>query len=131
MTAKLDTSILFIQVANLEARARPHAWHPSTDLFESESGYTVQVEIAGMKDEDFSIQYNRNRLVISGRRQQPNTKCAYHRMEIPSGEFSTIVELPTNVDINSAAANYERGFLIIHIPRKEPVNIEINPGKDA
>ena len=66
MTAKLDTSILFIQVANLEARARPHAWHPSTDLFESESGYTVQVEIAGMKDEDFSIQYNRNRLVISG-----------------------------------------------------------------
>ena len=131
MTAKLDTSILFIQVANLDARTRLHAWHPPTDLYETETGFTVQVEIAGMQDEDFSIQYDRSRLVITGRRQQPNTKCAYHRMEIPSGEFSAIVELPANVDINSADANYERGFLTIHIPRKEPINIEINPKKDA
>lgn len=131
MTPKLNTSILFIQVANLETRARPHVWNPPTDLYESENGFTVQVEIAGMKGDDFSIQYDLNRLVITGRRQQPNTKCAYHRMEIPSGEFSTIVELPNNVDINSAEANYEKGFLTIHIPRKEPVNIEINPGKDA
>jgi HSP20 family protein len=131
MTAKLNTSILFIQAANLETRSRPHAWHPPTDLYESENGYTVQVEIAGMQDEDFSIQYDHSRLVITGRRQQPNTKCAYHRMEIPSGEFSVIVDLPANVDINSSAAHYEHGFLIIHIPRKEPVNIEITPGESA
>ena len=131
MTAKIDTSILFIQVTNLEARARLHTWHPPTDLYESEIGYTVQVEIAGMREEDFSILYDRSRLVITGSRQQPNTKCAYYRMEILSGEFSVIVELPANVDINSADANYERGFLTIHIPCKEPVNIEINPGKDT
>ena len=130
MANKLDTSILFIRVANLELRARPHAWHPPTDLFETEDGYTVRIEIAGMEDEAFSIQYSQNMLMVSGRRPMRNQKCAYHRMEIPTGEFFTTVQLPGNLEINAARADYDLGFLTIHIPRKAPVNIEINSKKE-
>ncbi len=128
MAEKLDASIMFIRVANLEIRARPHAWHPPTDLFETDEGYTIRMEVAGMNQEDFSIQYNKNVLVISGKRPLLNRKCAYHRMEIPSGDFFTTVQLPENIDINAATAEYDRGFLTVEIPRKLPVNIEINDG---
>jgi HSP20 family molecular chaperone IbpA len=57
-----------------------------------------------------------------------NQKCAYHRMEIPTGEFISSVELPAQVDINAATAEYENGFLTVQIPRKLPVNIEVNRG---
>jgi HSP20 family protein len=128
MTKDLGTSIMFIQATNLEIRTRSHAWHPPTDLYETEDGYTIRLEIAGMNVEDFFIQYDQNLLVISGRRPMTNQKCAYHRMEIPTGEFISSVELPANVDINAAAAEYENGFLTIQIPRKLPVNIEVNRG---
>lgn len=128
MANKLGKSIVFIRAANLKIRTRSHAWHPPTDLYETEDGYTIRLEIAGMNVEDFSIQYNQNLLVISGRRPMLNQKCAYHRMEISTGEFIAAVELPTQVKIDAATAEYENGFLTIHIPRKLPVNIEVNHG---
>ena len=129
MADKLDTPILFIRVTNLEIRTRPHAWHPPTDLFETDFGYTIRVEVAGMNEEDFSIQYNENMLVISGKRPMLNPKCAYHRMEIPSGDFLTTVQMPDNININLADAQYDCGFLTVRIPRKEPVNIKIDSKK--
>lgn len=126
MAKELGASIVFIQAAHLEIRTRSHAWHPPTDLYETEDGYTIRLEIAGMNVEDFFLQYDQNLLVISGRRPMTNQKCAYHRMEISTGEFIASVELPAQVDIDSAAAEYENGFLTIQIPRKLPVNIEVN-----
>ncbi|MBM3136778.1 MAG: Hsp20/alpha crystallin family protein, partial [Chloroflexi bacterium] len=120
MTRQLGASILFIRAANLEIRKRSHAWHPPTDLFETDDGYTVRLEIAGMNVEDFSILYDQNLLVVSGRRPLLNQKCAYHRMEIPTGEFIASIELPSQVDINEATAEYENGFLTINLPRKLP-----------
>jgi HSP20 family protein len=128
MAKDLGTSIVFLHATNLEIRTRSHAWQPPTDLYETDDGYTIRLEIAGMNVEDFFIQYDQNLLVISGRRPMTNQKCAYHRMEIPTGEFISSVELPAQVDINAAAAEYENGFLTIQIPRKLPVNIEVNRG---
>lgn len=79
-----------------------------------------------MNVEDFSILYDQNLLVVSGRRPLLNQKCAYHRMEIPTGEFIASIELPSQVDINEATAEYENGFLTINLPRKLPINIEVN-----
>lgn len=122
---KLKTPIIFIRMADLQLRQKPHVWQPPTDLFETEAGYTVRIEIAGMKEENFSIQYNHDTLVIAGQRPQLNDKCAYHRMEIPVGEFLSQVELPHDIDIQAATAEYERGFLTIKLPRKKPVSIKI------
>jgi HSP20 family protein len=129
MEKQLGASIVFIRASNLQIRTRSHAWHPPTDVYETEEGYTIRLEIAGMNVEDFFIQYDQNLLVVSGRRPMAIQKCAYHRMEIPTGEFIAAVELPVQVDINAATAEYENGFLTIQIPRKIPVNIEVNRGE--
>ena len=118
------------RILKLEITPHSHAWHPPTDLFENENGFVVRVEIAGMIENDFSIHYDNNMLFVMGNRHIFDTNCAYHRMEIAYGEFSTRITLPDDANINQATAEYENGFLTIYIPRSKPVNINISSQKE-
>jgi HSP20 family protein len=83
------------------------------------------VEVAGMRQSDFTINAEDNFLVISGIRSESPDRRVYRQMEIRFGEFSTAVELPMGVDVNKAEADYEDGFLNIILPKLKPTNINI------
>ncbi len=93
------------------------AWEPPTDVYENEEGLVVQVEIAGMGEEDFSITLGERVLVIEGVRKDPEPKRAYYQMEIRYGEFRAEVYLPWTVDPDRVQAVYEAGFLKVFLPR--------------
>jgi HSP20 family protein len=83
------------------------------------------VEVAGMRQSDFTIDVEDNFLVISGTRLESPERHAYHQMEIRFGEFSTSVEVPAGVDVSKAVADYEDGFLNLVLPKITPTNINI------
>jgi HSP20 family protein len=105
--------------------ARPHVWRPSTDVLETENGLVVRVEIAGMRDGDFSITLNDKTLFIKGSRAVLTEGRAFYQMEIPFGEFSTEVELPFPIDSMGIDAVYQDGFLRIWLPKIKPHKISI------
>ncbi len=119
------------RILKLEITPHSHAWHPPTDLFETGTEFIIRVEIAGMSENGFTVHYDKNILVVLGKRSTLDLKCAYHRMEIPYGEFSTHVQLPEEADIRHALAEYENGFLTIHVPKSKPVNINITSEKES
>ena len=119
------------RILKLEITPHSHAWRPPTDLFETETEFIVRVEIAGLSENDFSVNYDRNMLVVLGKRSTLDSKCAYHRMEIPYGEFSTRIPLPEEADIRRASAEYENGFLTIRVPRSKPVNIKFSSEEES
>jgi HSP20 family protein len=131
MSAEKKVTTFTAHIMKLEVTPHSHAWHPPTDLFETGKEFVVRVEIAGMSENDFSVQYDRNLLVILGKRSTPDSKCAYHRMEIPYGEFSARIPMPEEADIKNALAEYENGFLTIHVPRSKPINVKISPEKES
>ncbi len=101
-------------------------WRPPTDVYESEDCIIVKVEIAGMSQERFEITYYKNTLNISGcRSDEISTKKAFHQLEIGYGEFSTSIEINIAIQVDKAEANYQNGFLIIHLPKSQPRNIQI------
>jgi HSP20 family protein len=104
---------------------RPRLWRPPTDVFETEDLLIVRVEIAGMRDADFTISLEDRRLVIGGTRPDLAERRAYHQMEIPFGEFSTEVELSTPVVPERVEAVYRDGFLKITLPKAKPRQILI------
>ncbi len=114
------------RIVNLKIALQPHAWHPPTDLFETGQEYTIRIEIAGMHEDGFSISYMDDAITIIGRRPPFNPKCAYHRMEIPYGEFTASVQVPEDADPGMASAEYDNGFLTITIPKSKAVDIKIN-----
>lgn len=104
---------------------RSHAWRPPTDVYEQTEEIVVRVEVAGMDEEDFTIAIHDQLLVVRGTRIDTPEKRAYHQMEIRYGEFSTEVDLPVQVDVENAKAKYQKGFLIIKLPKMQPKQIQI------
>jgi len=102
-----------------------YSWSPPTDVFETDASFIVRVEVAGMRQSDFTIDVKNNFLVINGMRMEPPERRAYHQMEIRFGEFSTAVEVPVGVDVSRADADYEDGFLTIVLPKINPTTINI------
>jgi HSP20 family protein len=103
----------------------PLSWRPPTDVYETESALMIRVELAGMREADFSIGYSERLLTIRGARQDTQERRAYHQMEIPFGEFFIEIELTVAIAADQIAATYQDGFLRIVLPKAQPVQIKI------
>jgi HSP20 family protein len=118
---------MLIESLSWQVRLQAHVWSPPTDVFETEKAYVVRVEVAGMRQQDFSIQLENNLLTISGSRPDTPERRAYHQMEVRFGEFGTVVGLPGPVDLDRSSAEYEDGFLTVTLPKALPARIKIQP----
>ncbi|MGE5462002.1 MAG: Hsp20/alpha crystallin family protein [Syntrophothermus sp.] len=100
-------------------------WTPPTDVYETDSGLIVKLEIAGMREEDFEVVVEEQVLVIRGQRFDQNERRAYHQMEIRFGKFEIAIGLPSGVDLEQASAEYNQGFLTVIFPKKQAKQIEV------
>jgi HSP20 family protein len=100
-------------------------WMPPTDVYETESGLIVKVEVAGLREEDFEVVVENQVLMIRGIRSDANERRAYHQMEIRSGKFEIAIGLPSGVDLDEASAEYNQGFLTINFPKMQAKQIEV------
>ena len=105
--------------------SRPHAWRPPTDMYETDEAIIIRVEVAGMREADFTISLTERILTIRGIRQDTPERRAYHQLEIPFGEFSSEVELPYAVLSDKVDAVYRDGFLRITLPIAQPKHIKV------
>jgi len=106
--------------------SHPNVWRPPTDVFEIEEAVVVRVEIAGIREIDFSIILDKRTLYIRGLRTDTSERRAYHQIEIRYGEFISEVDLPYPVDIDKIEAIYSNGFLKITLPRAYPRQVRIS-----
>ena len=93
-------------------------WVPNTDVYETDSGLVIKVELPGMKSENLEIVIEENRLRISGNRPDccRAPKCSFLIMEISYGPFESVLDLPSGYDLGQAKAIYVNGFLRIDVP---------------
>jgi len=103
--------------AGRESSARAH-WVRNTDVYATDSGLVIKVELAGMRSEHLEITVEGNRLRISGTRPDGcrAPKCSFLVMEINYGPFESVLELPQGYDLGQAKAAYLNGFLRIDVP---------------
>lgn len=106
--------------------ARQHkTWSPPTDVYETDDCMMVKVEIAGMKEEDFSISLDAQTLVITGVRHDPAAKLGYQQMEILYGHFETRVHVPRAIEEDEIEATYRNGFLAVRLPKAKPRRVPV------
>ncbi len=93
-------------------------WAPNTDVYSTDAGLVVKVELAGMKSDSLEIVVDGSRLRISGTRPDccRAAQCNFLVMEITYGPFETVLDLPSGYDLNAAKAIYVNGFLRIDVP---------------
>ncbi len=105
-------------------------WRPPTDVYETENEVVVRIEIAGMREDDFTIYLEGRSLQVRGMRADIPGRRSYHQMEIRHGEFSSEVTLPFDVNLENIEAVYSAGFLKINLPKIQNQHIPIQSNQD-
>ncbi len=93
-------------------------WSPNTDVYVTEEGLVIKLELAGMRREDLELTVEGRVLRISGQRPDGcrTAKCTFLAMDINYGAFERVIELPRGYDLRRAQAGYLNGFLRIDVP---------------
>ena len=93
-------------------------WAPNTDVYVSDTGIVIKVELAGMQRENLELTVEGNSLRVSGQRPDGcrSGHCKFLVMEIDYGAFETVIEVPEGFDVSRGKAVYQNGFLRIDIP---------------
>src|SRR5262245_39114471 len=115
---KISSSPHFLTPVSQAGSTNNGHWVPNTDVYATEGGIVVKVELAGMRSEHLEIIVEGNRLRISGNRPDGcrAPKCSFLVMEINYGPFESLLELPPGYDLSLAKAAYLNGFLRIDVP---------------
>jgi len=94
-------------------------WRPPVEVYETSGSLVVNVEIAGIDQNDLRIDLDGDRLAIRGVRhdRRQSEKRSYHEARIPYGAFGADVFVPFPIDGEAVEAEYADGFLRIVLPR--------------
>ena len=101
-------------------------WTPASDIYETESGYLIALDLPGIDRNALEIDIDDNRLVVKGTR--PIAQSRQHRTERPRGKFLRTYTVPGSVDQAKIAAEYKDGVLQISLPKRteqKPKKIDI------
>lgn len=118
--SKVSSAVFVAQssfVSTQDGAVKSH-WEPNTDVYVTDHGLVIKVELAGMRSENLEITVEGNRLRIRGERPDGcrAPKCSFLLMSISYGPFESILELPPGYDLPQARAAYLNGFLRIDVP---------------
>lgn len=94
-------------------------WEPAIDVFETEEDVVVLAELAGVSQDEITLEAERTRLVIRGERREPvaQRRKVYHKLAINVGPFEGSVTLPVAVDLERATATFKDGLLEVTLPK--------------
>ncbi|MEM9089798.1 MAG: Hsp20/alpha crystallin family protein [Cyanobacteria bacterium P01_F01_bin.53] len=94
---------------------------PAAELFETEEGYQLKLEIPGMDADDLDIQVTAETVSISGERKSESTheENGMTRSEFRYGSFQRVMPLPGRIDHQNVVADYKDGILNLSMAKAE------------
>lgn len=101
-------------------------WTPAADIYETESGYVIAMDLPGIDRNALELDVDDSRLVVKGTRAIAESK--QHRSERPRGKFLRTFSVPGSVDQAKIGAEYKDGVLHIRLPKRseqKPKKIDI------
>ena len=106
------------------ANFRPVAtgWQPAMNVYARRGSVDLCFDLAGVGEEEIEITIEAQRVTVRGCRQIPRQAMATAGtvgqillMEIESGAFMRVVDLPRPIDPSSSVARQDSGFLWLHL----------------
>lgn len=98
-----------------------YAWRPPVDIYDTETGVTIEIDLPGVKKEEVSVEVKENILTIRGDRtpEQVVQEKKYYRRERIYGSFHRSFAMRGVVTPESIKATFKNGVLKIELPRPE------------
>lgn len=105
----------------LKNYSRTNTTIPSVNIKENNDNFIIEVAAPGLEKSDFSIEVNQGTLKISSEKRGENEvkEETYSRREFSYQSFCRSFSLPLTVESDKIEAKYDRGILLVTIPKRE------------
>jgi HSP20 family protein len=96
-------------------------WSPRTDLVETPEAYRIELDVPGMSRDDIHINFQDDRLTVSGERSHETREENEERVRVERsfGNFFRSFTLPSTVNAEHISAEHDNGVLTITVPKAE------------
>lgn len=97
------------------------SWEPVADVVETDDGYKITIELAGVAKEDVKLNVVDNMLTVKGEKKNDLTipEKNFYRIERYFGNFQRVFHLGEKTDINKIQATFKDGILTITVGKRE------------
>ena len=113
---KSNREVALLAVAH---RVRPSGrlWNPAADVYRTDDGWIVKVDLAGIYSDDLELEIDESSLRIHGCRRETFFKegFTYQQMEITYSRFEKTIQFPCSIEKASLAHYYRDGFLMVSL----------------
>jgi HSP20 family molecular chaperone IbpA len=99
--------------------ALPAPKGPAVNVAESETEVEVELMLPGFKKDDIELEIGRDFLTVSGHMDQEK-EGQLVRQEFVTHSFSRTIQLPAEVDDDSAVATMKHGILTVRLKKQSP-----------
>lgn len=101
--------------------SRPGVNVPSVNIKETPNAFVLEIAAPGLRREDFQLEVDDHTLTVSAETEDEEndekSDNGYFRREYSYDAFSRSFVLPENVKEGAIEAKYERGILIVTVPK--------------
>lgn len=97
------------------------AWRPQVDIFETEDGVVIHVDLPGVEKSEVAVEVKDNLLTIRGHRKSDSTveENSYYRRERSFGNFQRSFTMRSVIAPDRIKASFKNGVLTIRLPKIE------------
>jgi HSP20 family protein len=95
------------------------AWSPAADIVETDSAYSIEIELPGVRREDVDVTLNGNELLVTGEVKERKREGLFRRRTRRVGEFEFRVTLPGYLRESDIEASLAYGVLRVYVPKVE------------
>ncbi|QEG20863.1 Hsp20/alpha crystallin family protein [Mariniblastus fucicola] len=96
---------------------------PPANVTESDTGFSLVMELPGVSADDVSIEMKENLLVVHGKKvvDKPGEGQRLAKSERRGGAFARKFEFASQIDADGISAEFKDGLLSIELPKSEKV----------
>jgi HSP20 family protein len=94
---------------------------PPASVREIGDGYTLEIEMPGVKKDGLEISVENNELTIIGRRSLPAVEGTLIHRESRPENFRRMFEIDPSIDADKISAKIDQGLVMLILPKAEHV----------
>ena len=97
------------------------AIRPAIDIAENETAITLTAELPGMTEDQIDLTIRDGALILKGEKkvEHDSERDDVHVFERSYGSFQRSIPLPERVDADAIAAKFDKGVLVVTMPKRE------------
>ena len=104
-----------------DKRPSGRLWGPAADVYRTDNGWIVKVDLAGIEPADVSVTLDGPLLRLSGSRRDGTCGegVSHYQLEITYSRFEKMIQFPRSIEHATIERNYHHGLLILHLVEEE------------